>query len=105
MQSDHVSVTYQQPGPFTPQRIPIRGCTTLVLPTGVTSVYWWEGKVEESLEQLLIIKTQTSLVGKLTKHVQAKHPYDECEVISTPVNGGSASYLSWVCQSTQEGCN
>ncbi len=57
------------------------------------------------MEQLLIIKTQTSLVGKLTKHVQANHPYDECEVISTPVNGGSASYLSWVCQSTQEGCN
>ena len=52
----------------------------------------------------MIIKTQTSLVDKLTKHVQANHPYDECEVISTPVNGGSASYLSWVCQSTQEGC-
>lgn len=83
----------------------MRVCSTRVLLTGVTSVYWWEGKVEESLEQLLIIKTQTSLVDKLTKHVQANHPYDECEVISTPVNGGSPTYLSWVCQSTQEGCS
>ena len=67
---------------------------SLVLLTGVTSVYWWEGKIQKSVEQLMIIKTQTSLVDKLTKHVQANHPYDECEVISTPVNGGSASYLS-----------
>ena len=69
--------------------------------TGVTSVYWWDGKVEESTEQLLIMKTQTQLVERLTKHVQAHHPYDECEVISTPVTGGSLSYISWVKESTQ----
>ncbi len=72
------------------------------MPTGVSSVYWWEGKVEESSEQMLIIKTQTGFVDTVTKHVQANHPYVECEVISTPVTGGSASYLSWVVESTKE---
>ena len=47
------------------------------------------------------MKTATSLVEQLTAHVQANHPYDECEVISTPVTGGSASYLHWVIQSTK----
>lgn len=66
----------------------------------MTSVYWWEGKVEHGSEQLLIVKTASKLVESLTKHVQANHPYDECEVISTAVTGGSASYLDWVLQST-----
>ncbi len=85
--------------------MPIQVCSTLRVLFFSQVSHWWEGKVEESVEQLMIIKTQTSLVDKLTKLIQANHPYDECEVISTPVNGGSASYLSWVCQSTQEGCN
>lgn len=66
---------------------------------GVTSVYSWEGKIEHGSEQLLLIKTASSLVERVTKHVQANHPYDECEVISTSVTGGSASYLDWVLQS------
>lgn len=66
----------------------------------MTSVYWWEGKVEHGSEQLLMIKTASSLVERLTKHVQGNHPYDECEVVSTSVTGGSASYLEWVLQST-----
>lgn len=70
-----------------------------LLSSGVTSVYHWEGKVEESQEELLVIKTRTSLIEELTKHVQANHPYDECEVISLPVTGGSSSYLSWVVNS------
>ena len=48
------------------------------------------------------MKTQTPLVERLTKHVQSNHPYDECEVISTAVTGGSPSYLEWVKESTQE---
>ena len=67
---------------------------------GVTSVYSWEGKIEHGSEQLLLIKTASSLVERLTEHVQANHPYDECEVISTSVTGGSARYLDWVLQST-----
>lgn len=47
---------------------------------GVTSVYWWEGKVEHGSELLLLIKTALSLVKRLTRHGQANHPYDECEV-------------------------
>ncbi len=46
---------------------------SFVLLTGVTSVYWWEGKVEESVEQLMIIKTQTSLVDKLDMYKQIIH--------------------------------
>ena len=58
--------------------------------------------MEQASEQLLVMKTATKLVKELTAHVQANHPYDESEVISTPVNGGSNSYLQWVVQSTNK---
>ena len=56
----------------------------------------WEGKVHEDAELMLMIKTRTNLVDTLTKWVKANHPYDECEVISVPVEGGSQSYIDWV---------
>ena len=70
--------------------------------TGLTSVYMWEGKVNEDAEQLLMIKTSERLVPELTSWVKAKHPYDECEVISVPITGGSASYLNWIQDSVKK---
>lgn len=72
-----------------------------VLP-GITSVYWWEGKVNKDAELLLIIKTRKELLAELTTFVKANHPYDECEVIALPVIGGSPSYLKWVMTSTRD---
>ncbi len=37
----------------------------------------------------------------LAGHVKANHPYDECEVISVPITGGSNTYLTWVADSTK----
>lgn len=48
----------------------------LRLVTGVESVYMWEGKVETSAEELLIIKTRQSLLASLSAHVKANHPYE-----------------------------
>jgi len=66
-----------------------------ILP-GVTSVYEWEGKVNEDPEVLMMIKTRTSRIPELTEFVQKNHPYDVPEVITTSIEGGSAAYLSWL---------
>lgn len=71
-------------------------------PTGVESVYWWDGKVQSDAELLLKIKTKTALVPELTSRVKELHPYDECEVTAVQVSGGSGSYLAWVLDSTKE---
>jgi periplasmic divalent cation tolerance protein len=66
-----------------------------VLP-GVRSVYRWQGAVEESDEVLLLIKLGRGGVDRLTRRVQALHPYDLPEVVALPVTGGLEGYLSWV---------
>lgn len=63
----------------------------------------WEGKVNRDEELLLMIKSRAALVSELTAAVKGLHPYTECEVIATPITGGSPSYLQWVLDSTQRG--
>jgi len=41
----------------------------------VTSVYTWEGKVEESTEVMMVIKTRRALVAQVTEAVKGLHSY------------------------------
>jgi periplasmic divalent cation tolerance protein len=62
----------------------------------VHSVYRWQGEVEQSDEELLIIKTRKDLFNALEKRVRELHSYSVPEVIALPVVGGSAAYLRWL---------
>ncbi|HEY7717010.1 MAG TPA: divalent cation tolerance protein CutA [Candidatus Binatia bacterium] len=62
----------------------------------VRSVYRWQGQVEQSDEELLIIKTRKDLFHALEKRVRELHGYSVPEIIALPVVAGSAGYLSWL---------
>jgi len=64
--------------------------------SGVRSVYRWEGKLEQSEEELLIIKTRMELFGRLEKRVRELHSYSVPEVIALPIVQGSDGYLRWL---------
>jgi periplasmic divalent cation tolerance protein len=40
------------------------------------SVYWWRGRVEESDEHALLLKTSAKKVGELFEFLAARHPYE-----------------------------
>jgi periplasmic divalent cation tolerance protein len=67
--------------------------------SGLSSRYWWKGKIEASQEELLVIKTVKSKLSVLTRWVKANHPYTVCEVLILPVAGGNGDYLNWIDQS------
>lgn len=62
----------------------------------ISSVYWWEGSVEESREWRLVFKTTAAAAAELTAFIVARHSYDTPEVLVTPVVGGHIPYLEWV---------
>ena len=62
----------------------------------VQSVYRWQGRVEQSGEELLIIKTKRELFERLKKRVQELHSYSVPEILALPVLEGSESYLKWL---------
>lgn len=68
----------------------------------ITSIYVWEGQVNEDSEVLMMIKTRTSRVAELTQYVKENHPYDVCEVISTEILQGNGPYLNWISESVPE---
>ncbi|XP_039287806.1 protein CutA homolog [Nilaparvata lugens] len=68
----------------------------------LTSVYEWEGKIQEDSELLLMIKTRSAKVEPLTKYVKENHPYSVCEVITTPITGGNQAYLDWISKTVPE---
>lgn len=71
-------------------------CACVNIIPGVTSVYEWEGKVEEDQEHLLMAKTMTSKVDKVSAFIRDNHSYDVAEVISFRVDNGNPPYLDWI---------
>ncbi|KAL1273446.1 hypothetical protein QQF64_029308 [Cirrhinus molitorella] len=62
----------------------------------ITSVYEWQGKIEEDSEVLLMIKTRSSKIPALAEYVRSNHPYEVAEVISLPIDQGNPPYLKWI---------
>jgi periplasmic divalent cation tolerance protein len=62
----------------------------------IQSVYRWEGKVEQSQEELLLIKTRSGLFAALEKKVRELHSYDVPEIIALPLVAGNEAYLRWL---------
>lgn len=72
----------------------LAACVNII--PSVTSVYEWEGKVNEDPELLLMIKTSTEKIPDLSKYVRENHPYDCAEVISSQIDDGNEPYLKWI---------
>jgi periplasmic divalent cation tolerance protein len=77
----------------------LAACVNIVT-HAVESFYAWEGKLENSSEYLLMIKTSDDRVEELQKEVLHIHSYDTPEFIVLPIVAGSEEYLQWLGEST-----
>jgi periplasmic divalent cation tolerance protein len=73
----------------------LAACVNIVT-HAVESFYTWEGKLEDSSEYLLMIKTSEERLGELQKQVLALHSYDTPEFVVVPIVAGSEPYLNWL---------
>lgn len=73
-------------------------CGNLV--DGATSIYRWQGAVQEDTECLGLLKTTAGRIPELERRLCELHPYDVPEFIVLPLTGGSTDYLDWVRAST-----
>jgi periplasmic divalent cation tolerance protein len=67
---------------------------------GVGSVYWWQGRVAQAEEVLLLLKTRSALVPALGARVRQLHSYQCPSVVALPITGGNPDYLRWLEQET-----
>ena len=68
---------------------------------GVVSTYRWQGRVEQSREVQLLIKTSPDRLDALTTRLLELHPYELPEVLVVETAGGLAAYADWVADQTR----
>ncbi len=62
----------------------------------VSSLFWWQDKLDSAQESLLIVKTKKSLLNEIVTLVREIHIYDIPEIIALPIMGGNQEYLDWI---------
>lgn len=67
---------------------------------GMTSIYCWEGEVQENPEAVLVLKTRFGLIGSLSERVRSLHSYDVPCIVALPIVGGDPTFLAWIDEET-----
>ena len=62
----------------------------------MTSVYFWEGKIQSEREHLLLIKTLQEKFDDLSEFIRGNHSYEVPEIVAINAQTVSESYLSWL---------
>lgn len=72
----------------------LAACANVV--PGVRSFYWWEGRVQDEGEALLLLKTHAGCLDHLIRRVKELHSYSVPAVSAVRVEKGNPDYLEWV---------
>lgn len=76
----------------------LAACVNVLPP--MTSVYRWQGTVEQDREQQMVIKTTTDRVPELQTRLRQLHPYELPEFLVLDATGSEA-YVAWVGESAR----
>ena len=79
----------------------LAACVSTLPP--MTSVYRWQGSIEEAREQQVVIKTASSCLDALEARFRTLHPYEIPEFVVIRPHDVSALYGTWVEESMGDG--
>ncbi len=68
----------------------------------VSSVYWWQGKIEEAAEWACLLKTTRDNYLDLERLIKANHSYAVPEILAVPVIAGNGDYVAWLRQNIDD---
>lgn len=63
---------------------------------GLRSTYFWDARLQDEAEILLLIKTTAARLAELQARLKSLHPYELPELLAIAVAGGNERYLDWV---------
>ena len=71
-------------------------CASLI--PAVESIYRWEGKIEESQEVKVILKTVQNHFSAIQTYIKSHCSYQVPEILQIDIVDGYAPYVSWVIE-------
>jgi periplasmic divalent cation tolerance protein len=66
----------------------------------IESLFWWEGRVQETGEAAFIAKTTRERVPDLIAAVKANHSYECPCVVTLSIEEGNPDFLKWIADET-----
>ena len=76
----------------------LAACVNLVAP--ITSIYRWQGKVEEADEVAAIFKTSAAHAQLLVEAIGRLHSYEVPAVVVWPIGVAPEAYRAWVLENS-----
>lgn len=74
----------------------LAACVNILAPC--TSLYRWQGVLEQTQEVPLLIKTGAAGYDALETALRGLHPYELPEIVAVRVERGLPAYLEWVVE-------
>lgn len=62
----------------------------------ISSIYHWQGKLQQDEEIQLMIKTTQQRYAAVEHYIKQHHSYTLPEIVAIPVQMGSGEYISWL---------
>jgi len=66
----------------------------------ISSIYSWQGKIENTSEFMALFKTTQKNKKLLKEKIKASHPYEVPEIAEIDITTINKSYLKWMVEST-----
>jgi periplasmic divalent cation tolerance protein len=66
----------------------------------MSSIYWWDGAVQEARETVMLLKTRRSRLDALIARIRELHSYDCPCIVAVPVTAGDPAFLAWIANET-----
>ncbi len=76
----------------------LAACVNII--PGISSIFFWEGKLSEEKEVLILGKTEKKKLNEIVNHIQSMHSYSLPEILFLRVDGGEKRYMKWVGEMT-----
>ena len=76
----------------------LAACVNII--DGMNSLYFWENRLCDDNETVLIAKTRDSLVDALVRRVKALHTYSVPCIVALPIIGGNRDFIAWIKKET-----
>jgi len=68
----------------------------------INSTYHWKGKVENTDEYQVKMKTKKELYKEVEQIILENHSYETPQIVYYDINGGYQDYLDWIGNETRE---
>ncbi len=69
-------------------------CVQVIGP--ISSLYWWEGEIEEAREWICLAKARARDYPAIESLIKENHPHSVPEILAIPVSLGNKGYLAWI---------